>query len=63
MVAEEGAVAVNGVRRQDWAQVEEEQSETREKCPSALKKEFRCSKCAQPLRLRLQRGRGDPVEA
>lgn len=52
MVAEEGAVAVNGVRRQDWAQVEQEQSETREKCPLALKKEFRCSKCARPLRLR-----------
>lgn len=53
MAAEEGAVAVNGVRRQVGAQVEQEQSGTREKCPSALKKEFRCSKCALTLRLRL----------
>lgn len=41
-------------QEKDGARVEQEQ------CPSALKKGFRCSRCAQPLRLRLQRGRGDP---
>lgn len=61
--AEDRVVAVNGVRRRAGAQVEQEQSGMPKEYPWALKKEFRCCKCARQPRLTLQRGRGGLEEA